>query len=90
MDADEIKDVLVSRLRFLEAEERAEAACELYCMDIIDRKKARELLGISEDEYLKRVMFGTWFTALEERFESLSDEFLSQKINEQIHECGEY
>ena len=72
------------------AEERAEFVCELYGMDIIDRKKFRELLGISEDEFLKRTMFGTWLTALEEKFDSLSDEFLSAKLMDIMKEYGEY
>ena len=59
-------------------------------MDLIDRKYARELLGISEEEYLQRTMFGAWYTALEERFESLSDEFLSAKLMDIMKEYGEY
>ena len=53
-------------------------------MDLIDRKYARELLGISEEEYLQRTMFGAWYTALEERFESLSDEYM-----EMVKEYGD-
>ena len=90
MTTEEVKNRLVSRLRMMGAEERAEFVCELYGMDIIDRKKARELLGISEDEYLKRTMFGTWLTALEEQFDSLSDEFLSSKLMDLMKEYGEY
>ena len=73
----------------MSSEERAEFAVELYEMDIIDRKYARELLGISEEEYLQRTMFGAWYTALEERFESLSDEFLSAKLMDIMKEYGE-
>ena len=72
------------------AEERAEFVCELYGMDIIDRKKFREMLGISEDEFLKRTMFGMWLTVLEEQFDSLSDEFLSAKLMDIMKEYGEY
>ena len=70
--------------------ERAEFAVELYEMDLIDRKYARELLGISEEEYLQRTMFGAWYTALEERFDSLSEEFLSAKLMDIMKEYGEY
>ena len=59
-------------------------------MDLIDRKYARELLGISEEEYLQRTMFGAWYTALEERFDSLSEEFLSAKLMDIMKEYGEY
>ena len=76
-------------LRYMSSEERAEFAVELYEMDLIDRKYARELLGISEEEYLRRTMFGAWYTALEERFESLSDEFLSSKYMEMVKEYGD-
>ena len=74
----------------MSSEERAEFAVELYEMDIIDRKYARELLGISEEEYLQRTMFGAWYTALEERFDSLSEEFLSAKLMDIMKEYGEY
>lgn len=87
---DEVKNILVSRVRLMGAEERAEFVCELYGMDIIDRKKFREMLGISEDEFLKRTMFGTWLTALDEQFDSLSDEFLSAKLMDIMKEYGEY
>lgn len=89
MTTDKLREALMERLRFMSLEERAEFAVELYGMDLIDRKHARELLGISEDEYLRRTLFGAWYTALDERFDSLSDEFLSSKYMEMVKEYGE-
>lgn len=89
MATNKLREELIEKLRCMSSEERAEFAVELYEMDIIDRKYARELLGISEEEYLQRTMFGAWYTALEERFESLSDEFLSSKYMEMVKEYGD-
>ena len=89
MATNKLREELIEKLRCMSSEERAEFAVELYEMDLIDRKYARELLGISEEEYLQRTMFGAWYTALEERFESLSDEFLSSKYMEMVNEYGD-
>ena len=89
METNKLREEFIEKLRCMSSEERAEFAVELYEMDIIDRKYARELLGISEEEYLQRTMFGAWYTALEERFESLSDEFLSSKYMEMVKEYGD-
>ena len=89
MATNKLREELIEKLRCMSSEERAEFAVELYEMDIIDRKYARELLGISEEEYLQRTMFGAWYTALEERFESLSDDFLSSKYMEMVKEYGD-
>ena len=90
MTAEEARNEMISRIRMMTSGERAEFAVELYEMDFIDRKYARELLGISEEEYLQRTMFGAWYTALEERFDSLSEEFLSAKLMDIMKEYGEY
>ena len=58
MTAEEARNEMISRIRMMTSGERAEFAVELYEMDLIDRKYARELLGISEEEYLQRTMFG--------------------------------
>lgn len=89
METNKLREELIEKLRCMSSEERAEFAVELYEMDLIDRKYARELLGISEEEYLQRTMFGAWYTALEERFESLSDDFLSSKYMEMVKEYGD-
>ena len=89
MATNKLREELIEKLRCMSSEERAEFAVELYEMDLIDRKYARELLGISEEEYLQRTMFGAWYTALEERFESLSDEFLSSKYMEMVKKYGD-
>ena len=89
MATNKLREELIEKLRCMSSEERAEFAVELYEMDLIDRKYARELQGISEEEYLQRTMFGAWYTALEERFESLSDEFLSSKYMEMVKEYGD-
>ena len=89
MATNKLREELIEKLRCMSSEVRAEFAVELYEMDLIDRKYARELLGISEEEYLQRTMFGAWYTALEERFESLSDEFLSSKYMEMVKEYGD-
>lgn len=89
MATNKLREELIEKLRCMSSEERAEFAVELYEMDLIDRKYARELLGISEEEYLQRTMFGAWYTALEERFESLSDDFLSSKYMEMVKEYGD-
>ena len=89
MATNKLREELIEKLRCMSSEERAEFAVELYEMDLIDRKYAREWLGISEEEYLQRTMFGAWYTALEERFESLSDEFLSSKYMEMVKEYGD-
>ena len=86
MATNKLREELIEKLRYMSSEERAEFAVELYEMDLIDRKYARELRGISEEEYLQRTMFGAWYTALEERFESLSDDFLSSKYMEMVKE----
>lgn len=88
MTTEELKNELVTRLRFMDSKDRAECISELYGMDIIDRKRARELLGIDEQDFIKRVIFETGYPALEERFESLSDDFLSRKIMEEQIEYG--
>jgi len=88
MTSDELKNEIITRLRFMNQEERAECISELYGMDIIDRKRARELMGIDELVFQKRVIFDTGYPALEERFESLSDDFLSRKILEEHKEYG--
>ena len=88
MATNKLREELIEKLRCMSSEERAEFAVELYEMDLIDRKYARELLGISEEEYLQRTIFGAWYTALEERFESLSDDFLSSKYMEMVKEYG--
>ena len=90
MTTEEARNEMISRIRMMTSGERAEFAVELYEMDLIDRKYARELLGISEEEYLQRTMFGAWYTALEERFNSLSEEFLSAKLMDIMKEYGEY
>ena len=90
MTAEEARNEMISRIRMMTSGERAEFAVELYEMDLIDRKYARELLGINEEEYLQRTMFGAWYTALEERFDSLSEEFLSAKLMDIMKEYGEY
>lgn len=89
METNKLREEFIEKLRCMSSEERAEFALELYEMDLIDRKYARELLGISEEEYLQRTMFGAWYTALEERFESLSDDFLSSKYMEMVKEYGD-
>lgn len=89
MATNKLREELIEKLRCMSSEVRAEFAVELYEMDLIDRKYARELLGISEEEYLQRTKFGAWYTALEERFESLSDEFLSSKYMEMVKEYGD-
>ena len=89
MATNKLREELIEKLRCMSSEERAEFAVELYEMDLIDRKYARELLGISEEDYLQRTLFGAWYTALEERFESLSDEFLSSKYMEMVKEYGD-
>ena len=89
MATNKLREELIEKLRCMSSEERAEFAVELYEMDLIDRKYARELLGISEEEYLQRTMFGAWYTALEERFESLSDDFLSSKYMEMVKKYGD-
>ena len=89
MATNKLREELIEKLRCMSSEVRAEFAVELYEMDLIDRKYARELLGISEEEYLHRTKFGAWYTALEERFESLSDEFLSSKYMEMVKEYGD-
>ena len=89
METNKLREEFIEKLRCMSSEERAEFAVELYEMDLIDRKYARELLGISEEEYLQRTLFGAWYTALEERFESLSDEFLSSKYMEMVKEYGD-
>ena len=89
MATNKLREELIEKLRCMSSEERAEFAVELYEMDLIDRKYARELRGISEEEYLQRTKFGAWYTALEERFESLSDEFLSSKYMEMVKEYGD-
>lgn len=88
MTTEELKNELVTKFRFMDSEERAECILELYGMDIIDRKRARELLGIDEQDFIKRVIFETGYPALEERFESLPDDFLSRKIMEEQIEYG--
>lgn len=90
MTTEELKNMLTEKFRLMSVDERAEAACKLYGMEIIDREDARKLLGIDEEEYLERAMFGAWYSALEDRFESLSDEFLSGKHMEIVKENGEY
>ena len=89
MATNKLREELIEKLRCMSSEERAAFALELYEMDLIDRKYARELLGINEEEYLQRTMFGAWYTALEERFESLSDDFLSSKYMEMVKEYGD-
>ena len=89
MATNKLREELIEKLRCMSSEERAEFAVELYEMDLIDRKYARELLGISEEDYLQRTIFGAWYTALEERFESLSDDFLSSKYMEMVKEYGD-
>ena len=89
METNKLREEFIEKLRCMSSEVRAEFAVELYEMDLIDRKYARELLGISEEEYLQRTMFGAWYTALEERFESLSDDFLSSKYMEMVKEYGD-
>ena len=89
MATNKLREELIEKLRCMSSEVRAEFAVELYEMDLIDRKYARELLGISEEEYLQRTIFGAWYTALEERFESLSDDFLSSKYMEMVKEYGD-
>ena len=46
MTAEEARNEMISRIRMMTSGERAEFAVELYEMDLIDRKYARELLGI--------------------------------------------
>ena len=89
MATNKLREELIEKLRCMSSEVRAEFAVELYEMDLIDRKYARELLVISEEEYLQRTKFGAWYTALEERFESLSDDFLSSKYMEMVKEYGD-
>ena len=60
MTAEEARNEMISRIRMMTSGERAEFAVELYEMDLIDRKYARELLGISEEEYLQRTMLRAW------------------------------
>ena len=52
MATNKLREELIEKLRCMSSEESAEFAVELYEMDLIDRKYARELLGISEEEYL--------------------------------------
>lgn len=80
---------MLSLIRMMTSEEQAETVVELYSMNIIGRKRARELLGIDEGAYLERVVFGRLFSALDERFDSLPDRFLSSKHMEQIKEYGD-
>lgn len=90
MTTGDVKKMIMSKLHLMDAAERADFILELYTMDLVDREDARRLLGISEDEYLERAMFGAWFTTLEERFEELPDELISRKHMEIVKEYGEY
>lgn len=85
MMTDELINELTTRIQLMTPNERAEFVSVLYGMDFIERKHARELLGIEADEYLKEV----WFNALEYRFDSLPDEFLSMKYMEQVKKYGD-
>ena len=66
-----------------------EVVVYLYELDIIDRDRFRELLGIEEKSYNERVHMGAWFSALEERFYSLPDDFLACKEAEILNDFGD-
>lgn len=79
MTTEEIRKELTSRFMMMNPAERADAVVELYSMNIIDKARALELLGITRDEYLESMVLGVWYSELEARFESLPDEFMSAK-----------
>ena len=76
MTSDELKNEIITRLRFMNQEERAECISELYGMDIIDRKRARELMGIDELVFQKRL----FLTLLRQIFR-LTDLFPKHLLN---------
>ena len=49
MTTDEVKNILVSRVRLMGAGERAEFVCELYGMDIIDRERFRDPTDLAQE-----------------------------------------
>lgn len=82
MIAEELKEALVGKLAGMADAERNAAVLELYGMlDVFGRKRARELLGIDEkNDYLRRVMFESWYASLEKRFYALPQAmFLSHR-----------
>lgn len=89
MTAQEARNMITSRLRLMDFEARAEVACELYDMDVVDRKKARMLLGINEEAFQERMQEAK-LEELEFRFSRLDDEFLSRKIKAIMDDNGEY
>ena len=89
MTAEEARNEMISRIRMMTSGERADAVVYLYELDIIDRDRFRELLGIEEKSYNERVHMGTWFSALEERFYSLPDDFLACKEAEILNDFGD-
>jgi len=89
MTAEETKNDMISRIRMMTSGERADAVVYLYELDIIDRGRFRELLGIEEKTYNERVHMGAWLSALEERFYSLPDDFLACKEIEILKDFGD-
>lgn len=89
MTAEETRNDMISRIRMMTSGERADAVVYLYELDIIDRGRFRELLGIEEKAYNERVHMGAWLSALEERFYSLPDDFLACKEIEILKDFGD-
>lgn len=89
MDTEALVKKFEEHISLMTPRERDEAAVSLYMMDLIDRGTTRKLLGVDDSVYNERVRLGSWYTCLEERFDSLPDEFLSGKVMEQLKEYGE-
>lgn len=89
MTAEETRNDMISRIRMMTSGERADAVVYLYELDIIDRGRFRDLLGIEEKTYNERVHMGAWLSALEERFYSLPDDFLACKEIEILKDFGD-
>lgn len=88
MTAEEVKSILINQIELMKPNERAELVSKLYKMHFIDRRYARKLLGINEEEYQERVT-KAWYSALEDSFDSERD-FLVRKYNEIMKDCGEF
>ena len=54
MTAEEARNEMISRIRMMTSGERADTVVYLYELDIIDRDRFRELLGIEEKSYNER------------------------------------
>ena len=81
---------MIDYIRMSTREEREQMIVNLYEMDLIDRRRVRELIGIDEFAFDEKLMLGPWLNTLFDRFESLSCDFLSRKLMEQVDEIGEY